>query len=487
MIRRLFLGVATALLFAIVATANSGGYRYGVSDQSFYLPALAKSLDPSLYPRDTPMLEGQMRFWLADNLLAAAAGGAGVNLPNLAGVLYATGLLLLAAALAYFARGLGASWLAVGVGLAAATLRHHITNTGANTLEGYCHPRMIAYALGLWALGCVLRRRYGVAIVLVAAAAVVHPTSAMWFGAAVVSAAAWSADRRTIWGVIAAVALVCVSLASMGTRMDAPWLAVVAEKDYLFPSAWPVHAWVINLAYPVVLLVLYRRRVNLARTAPGEGSLVAGLLVLVGGFLASVPLSAARIALAVQFQINRVFWVLDGVVLLYLAWWLIDDVGTRRGGRWRTVAAVLMLALSLGRGFYVLVIEAGRPLVSWTLPKDEWTDAMNWLRTQPATLNVLADPGHAWRYGSSVRVAALRDTVLEQMKDTAMAMYDRTVARRVGERMEALAGFADFSPDQIRAVGARFQADVVILERTRRLDLPVLFENSRFVVYDLRH
>jgi hypothetical protein len=269
--------------------------------------------------------------------------------------------------------------------------------------------------------------------------------------------------------------------------MDAPWLTVLAEKDYLFPSAWPVHAWMINLAYPMVLWAIYRRRVKLAKAAPGEGPLLAGLLVLAGGFLASVPLSAAKIALAVQLQITRVFWVLDAVAVLYLVWWLIDDVGARRGRHWRAVATGLVLALALGRGYYVLVIEAGRPLVRWTLPQDEWTDAMNWLRAQPVTLEVLADPGHAWRYGSSVRVAALRDTVLEQMKDTALAMYDRAVARRVGERMLALSGFEDFSQDQIRAAGARFQADVVIVERTRRLDLPVLYENRRFAVYDLRH
>ena len=35
--------------------------------------------------------------------------------------------------------------------------------------------------------------------------------------------------------------------------MDADWLAVIADRDYLFPLAWPVDVWVTNLiAVPVI-------------------------------------------------------------------------------------------------------------------------------------------------------------------------------------------------------------------------------------------
>jgi hypothetical protein len=344
-IRRLALGAAAVVLFALVATANSGGYRYGISDQAFYLPAIEKSLDPDLFPRDSPILQAQMRLWLGDEVAAFLARGAAVNLPLVAAVLYASGLVLLAGAVTYFARGLGASQAAVIVALALATIRHHIAKTGANSLEGYFHPRMLAYALGIWALGCVLRRRFGAALVLVALMGLIHTTAFLWFAAAVVVAGAWSIDRRLMWGMAAGLAVVAGLLATVGPRMDAAWLTVVAEKDYLFPSAWPLHAWVLNFTYPVVLWAIYRRRAGLGRTAPGEGALVVGLLVLVAGFLVSVPLSALRVALAVQLQVTRVFWVLDAVVFIYLAWWIIDDLGATRGARWRAAAAAVVIAL----------------------------------------------------------------------------------------------------------------------------------------------
>ena len=86
----------------------------------------------------------------------------------------------------------------------------------------------------------------------------------------------------------------------------------------------------------------------------------------------------------------------------------------------------------------------------------------------------------------SVRVGALRDTVIEQSKDAGAAIYERGVALRVAERSRALSGFETFDNDRIRAVARQFDADVVLVERSQSLNFPILYENARFVVYDLR-
>ena len=49
---------------------------------------------------------------------------------------------------------------------------------------------------------------------------------------------------------------------------------------------------------------------------------------------------------------------------------------------------------------------------------------------------MLADPGHAWKYGTSVRVAGERDVYLEEVKDVALALYSRDVAMRVLGRIQ---------------------------------------------------
>jgi len=125
-------------------------------------------------------------------------------------------------------------------------------------------------------------------------------------------------------------------------------------------------------------------------------------------------------------------------------------------------------------------------LFTWTLPDNDWTDAMSWLRGQPGRLHVLADPGHAWKHGSSVRVAALQDVVLEAGKDSAMAMYDRGVALRVVERSAALSAFDTLTTEQARALGERYQADVLVASSAQSFDLPLRYRNAQFTVFDLR-
>jgi len=188
-----------------------------------------------------------------------------------------------------------------------------------------------------------------------------------------------------------------------------------------------------------------------------------------------------------------VFWLLDALVALYVAWWLTDglsagmqahrDVGPSR----RVLVAIGVLGLfAAGRGVYVLTLEARRPLVEMRQPKDPWVDVMTWLSTQPTSWHVLADPAHGWKYGSSVRVAALRDTLLESGKDSAMAMYDRGVAERVAERTRALAAFDDMSLADLRRLDAEYDLDVFVDRTDRTWELPVLYKNDRFAVYDLR-
>ncbi|SVB59954.1 uncharacterized protein METZ01_LOCUS212808, partial [marine metagenome] len=48
MTRRIALGLLSASGFCLLAILNVGGYRYGVQDQSFYVPAVLQQLDPGL-------------------------------------------------------------------------------------------------------------------------------------------------------------------------------------------------------------------------------------------------------------------------------------------------------------------------------------------------------------------------------------------------------------------------------------------------------
>jgi hypothetical protein len=192
------------------------------------------------------------------------------------------------------------------------------------------------------------------------------------------------------------------------------------------------------------------------------------------------------VAIAVQLQVSRIFWMLDLLAAVYLVWLAVearrplDARGTVRRGIVVAVAAAAAM-----RGAYVMRAEgADAPVVRVGLPGDPWGDAMGWMTRTPTSAHVLADPAHAWKYGSSVRVAGERDVYLEEVKDVAMAMYDRDIAVRVAERVRDLGDFDRLTPDTARALAVRYDLDYLVADRP--IALPVVYRNSRFWVYALK-
>ena len=506
--------LAGLTVLVLLAIANTAGYRYGVSDQAFYLPSIALAGDPALFPRDDALLEAQSRLMVTDEMTAAIVA-AGAPLAPLLLLGHVAGLAGLFVSVWLLARHLSANpWTAAACCLAA-TLRHRITETGANTFEGYYHPRSLAFAAGAGAAVAVLKGRRMWAVALVAVALVLHPTTGGWWAIWTVVALAMAAaierrdrDPASAWtpGLPVAIAVVLGLAASalvviLGVQrlrpMDDAWVKAFEAKDYVFPTAWPVEAWVANLILPVVVTLVWRDRRRRGLAGPTEAGIVAGVWALVGVFLVSLPFIASRVALAVQLQTSRVFWVIDLFAVVWMAWWLaegrvrrgnaVDDAGVGVGWQaWRPQAlALLLLAASLGRGLYGLEVEhPERAFVQRGLENSDWVRTGAWLDAHtPRETHVLADPDHDWKFGHSVRIVARRDVLVEGVKDAAVALYDRDVALRVRERIEAIGDFETLTAERARALGRRFDLDVLVIDRD--LPLPELHRDGRFRVYRL--
>lgn len=480
------------LPFLLLATLNSAGYRYGASDQAFYVPAVLLHLDPSLYPRDRDVLAAQAPLQLADELVAGAVRLTGIDVPAMSAALHLTTLTLLAAAAWLVgARLYRSPWTIVAL-LAAVTLRHAIPDSGTNTLEAYFHPRQLAFAFGALAVAAFLRRRLIPSLVMLAAAATLHPTTTMWFviwlGAATLVAEP-ALRRRVIvvavaGALVAAWMLVAGPLAPRLTVMDPAWLATLEEKSYLFPARWSLDAWLINLAYAPVILWIHRRRSRAGFITMHERGLVYGTLALLAVFAIALPLNVARVALAVQLQPGRIFWMLDFLAVVYLVWALAEGTAGTVERRARLAVAALVVA-SVARGAYLkFVMFPDRPLAEISIPQNDWGRTMAWARESESGSGWLASPIHAALYGTSVRLAGHRDVFVEPLKDIALGMYDRAVAMRTRERLDALGDFDALTPERARALAARYDLDYLVTER--QLDLPLVFQSGVLRVYRIR-
>jgi hypothetical protein len=482
--------ILLGILFALLATANGAGYRYGVSDQAFYIPVVERSLDSTLFPRDASLIDAQGHLMALDEILATLVIATGLSLE----VLYLGGYLL---SLALIWTGIvligtrvySNHWALVALG-ALLALRHRIPETSANSLEPYFHPRMLAFGLGLLAVAAVLRQRPWVAVGLVALAAPVHVTTSLWFATLVGVALAILDVRMRRLGTVGAIAagtLLAVAaaagpLSGTLTVMDDEWLQAVASKDSLFATAWPVWAWVANLGVFALLYWAHRTRSRRGQSTREDEALIVGAAALVGLFLVTLPFVAARIALPVQFQISRIFWLIDFLAAVYLIGVVADSPMRRTQA---TVVALVLAAFATGRGGYVMLFERPeRALFDVRIVDSPWEGAMRWIRNQPRDVHVLADPGHAWKYGTSVRVAAKRDVFLEEVKDSAIAIYSRAVAVRVTNRVRDIGDFSTLTSERALDLARRYDLDVLVSEAD--MPLPVLFRNGQFRIYDLR-
>ena len=477
------------LPFILLGTLNSAGYRYGASDQAFYIPAVLLRLDPSLFPRDRAVLDAQAPLTGADEIVATVVRVTGLSVPVACAVLYVLSLTLLALGAWLVGRALYRTPWGGAALLAALTLRHAVPDSGTNTLEGYFHPRQLAFALGALAIAAFLRRYTATSAGLLAVAAAIHPPTTMWLtiwlgAAALVSERTLRPALYAVTAVAAAGAVWAVTAGPLAPRlaiMDDAWLATLADKRYLFPLRWSWASWLVNLAYAPVIIWIYRRRARAGVATPQEGGLVAGCAALLVVFAIAVPLNEARVGLAVQLQPGRIFWMLDFLAIVYLVWGLGEGASTKRA-RW--VAIGLAVTSVVRAGYLKTVMFPDRPVAEINVRDDDWGRAMRWAQGTDARSGWLAHPAHAALYGTSVRLAARRDVLVEGLKDGALGMYDRAVAMRTQERLDAIGHFDDMTPSRARSLAARYGLDYLITEQP--LDLPIAFQSGRLTVYAIR-
>jgi hypothetical protein len=491
--------VLGAAAFTLLATLNAAGYRYGVGDQAGHIPSILRLLDSRLFPRDSALIDAQSRLYVFDELLARAMSVVPASLEAWFLALYLLTLVLLYAGLVRLSDRILLSRWAIAAFVVVSAVRHRIAKTSANTLEGYFHPRQLAFAIGVLGLGEMMRARPWTALAAAAAAGAVHPMTGLWFvvwiGVAIFVEQPRLRPALTIGGAVGAAA--GAGLLAAGflpvSRMDDAWLATLAGKDYLFATDWGVVPWLLNAAYPVIIVFTFlaRRRRGLVRA--GEAGLVAGCLALVAAFVLTLPLVESHVAVAVQLQVSRVFWMADLLAILGAVWWLAESgapaaaaADRSPGSRTRPQWAFAVLAmLAVARGSYALFVEhPERSIFAVSAPADAWTDVSSYLlRATPPGTHVLADPNHASRFGSSLRVLAARDVFLENVKDEAMSIFDRRMAQRIAERRLALGDFEQRTAPELLALGRRFDLDVVVSERD--LALPEIYRNPQFRVYRL--
>src|SRR2546423_1741766 len=461
------------LLFLTAAAVLIHGYHLGVEDQTIYLPAIKKILDPALYPRDAEFFLAQTRATIFPQIVAATVRATHVPIEGAVFGWQIFSIFLILSAALRWARKLftstAAQWAAVAMVVTMLTLP--VTGTALYLVDPYLHLRAPAMALLLFMLAEVMERKLWRAVLLAAIAATIHIQMTFyalllaiflllperWFdrlgaseGARTASLAAWPALK---------------SLFEPGTP---GWQEAARTRWQHYLLRWPWYAWV-GIFAPLGFLLWFGRigqqrekRVlaDLCRRLVGFGIFV---------FVASVIMTTVpRLERLTPYQPMRGLHLIYFFLLLLAGGWLGELLLETK--LWRWLLLFLPLAFTM---FYVQrqVFPSSPHIESPTAaPRNPWLQAFAWVRqnTPPGAYFAL-DPYYAQRPQEDVhgfRAFAERSMMADHVKDSAVSLLFPSVAGRWQREVHARDGWQTFSPADFERLRSDFGVDWVIVEQS---------------------
>ncbi len=277
------------------------GYHPGLEDDAFYLAAIKRNLNPSLFPHDADFFRVQFQATVFDKLIAFSLRWSHVPLEW--GILFwqwGVTLLILWGCWQISRRCFAeahAQWAAVT--LVAVLLTLPVSGTGLTLTDQYLHPRALATALILAAIVAVLDRRLVLAGVLLVAAFFVHAIMAA-LGASYCLFLLWKPAERTPTEQRQSIVLAALLL-PLGWVFEPAsdaWRQAAATRPFYFVLRWHWYEW-LGVVAPLALLWWFRalaqRRGSAVMARVAERLVYFGVFQLAVALVISLPARLERL------------------------------------------------------------------------------------------------------------------------------------------------------------------------------------------------
>jgi len=471
-----WLGLLTAFGFVVM------GYHPGLEDDAFYLAAVKRDLNPSLFPHDSEFFTLQFQATIFDKLIAFSVRLTHLPLPWVE-------LLWQFAAIFFILHGCWriarrcfslpeAQWAATA--MIAALLTLPVTGIAINLADQYLHPRALATAAIVAALVAVIdsrdnARRLWLAGVLLAVAFINHALMTV-FGISLCAFLFWSlrAPEPRRPPPLPMAAAVLIPLGWMFEPASDAWRKAAATRSFYLLARWEWYEW-LGLFAPLVLLFVCRRFLRSGRLAGGPALLpLVSALLYYGAFQTVVGLA---VMLPPGLERMRPFEPMRYLHLLYLFFFLLAGgflgsyVLGRRVYRW----ALLFLPLSAGmfyaqRQMYSSSRHVELPFVA---SDNGWLQAFAWIRqSTPVDARFAIDPHYETLEREDYhgfRALAERSVLADYEKDGGMACRVPRLAPRWLKEVTAGSGWRNFQVQDFERLKSEFGVNWIILSRTDKL------------------
>lgn len=450
------------------------GYHPGLEDDSFYLAAIKRHLNPALFPHDADFFRLQFQATIFDKLIALSAKVIPLSLPwTILLWQFAAVFLVLVGCYRISRRCFvrpEAHWASVA--LIGALLSMPLPGIAILLGDQYLHPRTLATAAILAAIVAVIDRKPWLCGIFLAIAFAIHAIAAC-FGISFCVFLAWELRRvgKSLPSPAAALAASLLPLGWLFEPASEAWRRAADTRGFYFLGSWHWYEWlgvVAPLALIFWLLSFLRRRAALAGHSallPLTSSLLYyGIFQMAVGIAIMLPSSLERL---------RPFEPMRYLHLLYLLFFLIAGgfcgalILDRRAYRW----LLLFLPLSAGMFYAQREIYAASPHLElpWMAPGSPWLRAFDWIHRQTAVDSYFAlDPHYETLPGEDYhgfRALAERSALADYEKDAGMAARVPSLAPRWLKEVTALDGWRNFQAADFLRLEREFGVNWIILSR----------------------
>jgi len=462
------------------------GYHPGLEDDAFYLAAIKRNLNPSLFPHDADFFRLQFQATIFDKLIALSVRVTHVPVAW-------SSLLWQLAAIFFLLHGCwriarrfvaqpSAQWAAVT--LVALLLTIPVSGTGINLADQYLHPRTLATALILAAVVAVIDRRLWRAGVLLAIAFSIHAIMAI-FGVSFCLILSWNLrESGSEHEPIPVGAAMLLPLGWIFEPATDAWRQAAATRSFYFVARWHWYEW-LGIFAPMVLLFAFQwfsqhseedeqdQEEDFTQRALIMSLLYFGILQTVVGLAIMLPPALERL---------RPFEPMRYLHLLYLLFFLIvgallgRHVLNRHAWRW----LVLFVPLACGMFYAQRQMFPATAHLEWPgiTPRNAWLQACAWIRGNTPTDSLFAlDPHYVELPGEDYhgfRALAERSVLADYDKDGGMAARVPSLAPRWLKEVNAQTGWQNFAPSDFQRLKKEFGVSWIVVVNNAAQDQSVM-------------
>jgi hypothetical protein len=463
------------------------GYHPGLEDDTYYLAAIKKNLNPALFPHDADFFRVQFQATAFDKIIALSIRWTHIPLPwalflwqCLATFLVLWGCFRIAR------RCFDAEyeqWAAVA--LVAALLTLPVSATGLSLTDQHLHPRALATALILAAIVAVLDSRRVLAAAVLLLAFPVHLNMTP-FGVSFCFFLMWNPQRekKEAPPPSAMLAMLLIPLSWLFEPASDSWRQAEATRSFYWLAHWHWYEW-LGVVAPIALLWWFRA------LALGRNSTTMARLAERLAYFGVFQLAVALIfMLPSPFERLRSLEPMRFLHLVYLLFVLLAGGLLARYVLKNNALRWLLLFIPLGAGMFYAQRQLYPSTVHLELPGrnsgNDFVEAFHWVsHNTPIDSQFALDPHYMELPGEDYhgfRALAERSVLADAVKDPGMVVRVPRLGPRWLSELNAQAGWGNFQKQDFERLKMQMGVDWVVLTNPPVAGLSCPYQNARVSV-----